>query len=103
MTPLLARRCLGAALLVGALPLVACKAKASTTQCDQLIDRYATLVVTEKLADASAAQIATEQAREKSAARGDDAFKNCSSEVSQAEFECAMRAATPDAFEKCLE
>jgi len=30
--------------------------------------------------------------REKSEARGDDAFKNCSSEVSQAEFECAMRA-----------
>jgi hypothetical protein len=80
-----------------------CKAKASSSQCDQLIDRYATLVVTEKLADASAEQIQAEQAREKAAARGDDAFKNCSSEVSQAEFECAMHAATPDAFEKCLE
>jgi hypothetical protein len=83
--------------------LGACKTKASASQCDQLIDRYATLVVTEKFADASAAQIQTEQTREKSAARGDDAFKNCSSEVSQAEFECAMRAPTPDAFEKCLE
>jgi hypothetical protein len=92
-----------AALLVCALPLGACKAKATASQCDQLIDRYATLVVTEKLADASAAQIQAEQGREKSAARGDDAFKNCSSEVSQAEFDCAMRASTPDAFEKCLE
>ena len=92
-----------AALLVFALPLGACKTKASASQCDQLIDRYATLVVTEKFADASPAQIQTEQGREKSAARGDDAFKNCSSEVSQAEFECAMRAATPDTFEKCLE
>jgi hypothetical protein len=92
-----------AALLVCAASLAGCKAKASASQCDQLIDRYATLVVTEKLADASAAQIQTEQAREKTAARGDDAFKNCSSEVSQAEFECAMRAPTPDAFEKCLE
>jgi hypothetical protein len=94
-----------AALALGAcaLSVGGCKAKASASQCDQLIDRYATLVVTEKLVDASAAQIQAEQVREKSAARGDDAFKNCSSEVSQAEFECAMRAPTPDAFEKCLE
>jgi hypothetical protein len=83
--------------------LGACKAKASASQCDQLVDRYATLVVTEKLADASAAAIQAEQAREKAAARGDDAFKNCSSEVSQAEFDCAMRTTSPDAFEKCLE
>lgn len=80
-----------------------CKAKASATQCDQLLDRYATLVVTEKFADASAAQIQKEQQREKEAAHGDDSFKNCSSEVSQAEFECAMRAQTADALEKCLE
>jgi hypothetical protein len=91
------------AVLAGATNVGACKAKASASQCDQLIDRYATLVVTEKLADASAEQIQAEQAREKSAARGDDAFKNCSSEVSQAEFACAMRAPNPDAFEKCLE
>lgn len=103
LTHLHRERCLVAALLACAASLGACKTKASASQCDQLIDRYATLVVTEKFADASAAQIQTEQAREKGAARGDDAFKNCSSEVSQAEFECAMRAANPDAFEKCLE
>jgi hypothetical protein len=80
-----------------------CKAKASASQCDQLLERYATLVVTEKHDDASAAQIHDEQQREKSEARSDDAFKNCSSEVSQAEFECALRAPTADAFEKCLE
>jgi hypothetical protein len=80
-----------------------CKTKATTSQCDQLLDRYATLVVTEKYGDASAEQIREEQQREKKAARGDDSFKNCSSEVSLAEFECAMRAPTADAFEKCLE
>lgn len=97
------RRLVPVLLFACAMSAGACKAKASATQCDQLIDRYATLVVTEKLADASAADIQKEQGREKTAARGDDAFKNCSSEVSQAEFECAMRATTPDAFEKCLE
>jgi len=80
-----------------------CKAKANASQCDQLLDRYATLVVTEKMVDASPAQIHAEQQREKGEARADDTFKNCNSEVSQAEFECAMRAPTADAFEKCLE
>jgi hypothetical protein len=83
--------------------IYACHPKASATQCDQLIDRYAQLVVTEKFPDASAEQIGLERDREKREARGDDAFKNCSSEVSQAEFACAMRALNADAFEKCLE
>jgi hypothetical protein len=82
---------------------VGCKAKASVTQCDLLIDRYAQIVVIEKYPDASLEQIEAERAREKSEARGDDAFKNCSSEVSQAEYRCAMSAASSDAFLKCLE
>jgi hypothetical protein len=91
------------AVLAASPAAMGCKAKASATQCDQLLERYATLVVREKLPDASTAQVQAEQQREKTEARGDDAFKNCSSEVSQAEFECAMRAATADALEKCLE
>jgi hypothetical protein len=80
-----------------------CKAKVSATQCDQLLDRYATLVVRERYPDASADRVRAEQEREKGEARGDDGFKNCSSEVSQIEFDCAMRAGTADALEKCLE
>ncbi len=80
-----------------------CKPKATGAQCDQLLDRYAQLVVTERFADAGPDQIKSEREREKSEARGDDAFKNCSSEVSQTEFDCAMRAPSADAVEKCLE
>jgi hypothetical protein len=83
--------------------LSSCKAKASPAQCDQLLDRYAALVVTEKSPDAAAAEVDTERAREKTEAHGDDAFKNCSSEVSQSEFECAMRSQNTEAFLKCLE
>jgi hypothetical protein len=89
--------------LVIAASSTACKPKASASQCDQLLDRYASLVVTARFPDASAAQIQAERDREKSEARSDDAFKNCSSQVSQTEFECAMHAPNPDAFEKCLE
>jgi hypothetical protein len=91
------------AFTAGAVLSPGCKPKASGAQCDQLLERYAQLVVTERFADASAEQIKAEREREKSEARGDDAFKNCSSEVSQAEFACAMRAPTADALEKCLE
>jgi hypothetical protein len=80
-----------------------CKPKATGAQCDQLLDRYAELVVTERFADAGQDRINAEREREKSEARGDDAFKNCSSEVSRVEFDCAMRAASADAVEKCLE
>jgi hypothetical protein len=92
--------------MAAAIALVAtggCKPKASGAQCDQLLERYAALVVTERFADAGQEQIRAEREREKSEARGDDAFKNCSSEVSQAEFQCAMHAPNADAVEKCLE
>jgi hypothetical protein len=83
--------------------VAACKPKATEFECDQLLDRYARLVVTEKHPDASADEIAAEQQREKAEARGDDAFKNCRSEVSRDELQCAMKATTADTFEKCLE
>ena len=80
-----------------------CRPKASAEQCEALVERYAELVVREKYLDASPAQIKSEQDRERNEARADDAFKNCRSEVSRVEFECAMRAANADALEKCLE
>jgi len=83
--------------------LADCKAKASESECDALLDRYARLVVLEKYPDASADVISQEQQREKAEARGDDAFKNCRSEVSRGDLECAMIAKTASAFEKCLE
>ena len=92
---------LAALTAVGALP--DCKPKVTTAQCDALVDRYAQLVVTEKHSDAGPDAIKAEQERERGEARGDDAFKNCTSEVSRAEFDCAMRAPTADALEKCLE
>lgn len=92
------------ALALAALALAAgCKAKATAAQCDALLDRYAQLVVTEKYPDASAMQVEAERTRERTEARGDDAFKNCSSEVSHTELECAMKATSSDAMLKCLE
>ena len=88
---------------LAAFAVAGCKQKATPAQCDQLLSRYASLVVQEKYPDAGAERIKAEQDREINEARGDDAFKNCSSEVSRAELDCAMKAPTADALEKCLE
>jgi hypothetical protein len=101
MPALIRTALLAACVTVAMLP--ACKPKITSAQCDTLVDRYAQLVVTEKLPDAGAETIKAEQERERGEARGDDSFKNCTSEVSRAEFDCAMHAATADAIEKCLE
>jgi hypothetical protein len=101
MSALIRAMLLAVGAVVATLP--ACKPKITPAQCDTLVDRYAQLVVTEKLPDAGPETIKVEQERERGEARGDDAFKNCTSEVSRAEFDCAMRAPTADAIEKCLE
>jgi hypothetical protein len=80
-----------------------CKPKVTPVECETLLDRYARLVVTETYPDASPDRVSVEEQRERGEARGDDAFKNCSSEVSRTEFDCAMRAETADTLEKCLE
>jgi hypothetical protein len=80
-----------------------CKKKATPDQCDRLLERFAMLVVNEKHADASAAQVEAEQKRERDEAKRDEAFRNCPSEVSKHELDCAMSATTSDAVLKCLE
>jgi len=92
-----------AVIAIAACLLVACRPKITPDQCDQMLGRYSQLVVRERFPDASSDQVSSEENREKGEARGDDAFKNCSAEVSQTEFACAMGAASADALEKCLE
>jgi len=80
-----------------------CRSKASAQQCNELLERYAELVVRERFPDAGQPEIEAERARELAAAKSDDQFKNCRSEVQPAEHACAIRATSPDALIKCLE
>lgn len=83
--------------------LAGCKKKANAKECDALLERFSELVVRERFPDAGAAQRKGEQDREKVEARGDDNFKNCTSEVQAEELACAMAAANSEALKKCLE
>lgn len=80
-----------------------CRKKASAKECEAMLDRFAELVVKERFADAGADQIAAERGRERKEAQGDDAFKNCTSEVQADELACAMKAETSERLIKCLE
>jgi hypothetical protein len=82
---------------------VSCRKKVSQQQCDELLDRFSELVVKERMPDAGAEALAAERVRERSEAKGDDAFKNCTSEVQVGEHACAMKAASSEALIKCLE
>ena len=97
------RRALLAIAIALALASGGCKKKVTQPQCEELLDRYATLVVREKLKDAPPEQLKAEQARERDEARSDDNFKNCTAELSTEDYACAMKALTADALEKCLE
>ena len=79
------------------------KRKATQTQCEDLLDHYAELVVRERMPDAGAAEVSAERQRERVEAAHSDEFKNCSSQVQPSEHECAMKAKTSEAVIKCLE
>src|SRR5258706_15818031 len=101
------RRAIALAIIVSAasssLAATGCRKKVTQPQCDELVDRFATLVVKEKMKDATPEQIKTEQAREREEAKSDDNFRNCTSELSTEDYACAMAATTSDAMMKCLE
>ncbi len=101
------RRAIALAIIVSAasssLAATGCRKRVTQPQCDELVDRFATLVVTEKMKDATPEQVKVEQARERDEAKNDDDFKNCTSELSVEDYSCAMAAKNSDAFMKCLE
>lgn len=89
--------------VVAALACTGCSKKVSQPECDQLVEHYASLVVRENNPDASAAVVKAEQERERREAKGDDGFKNCTTEVQRSEFGCAMRSTTSEGVLRCLE
>lgn len=101
------RACVTGLLLVAALASLAgmssCKKKVSQKECDEMLDRFSELVVKERMPDAGAEALAAERTRERSEAKSDDAFKNCTSEVQANEHACAMKATSSEALIKCLE
>jgi hypothetical protein len=101
-----ARRCARLVVMgatMATLVATSCKDRVSKAQCDDLLGRFAQLVVKEKLPSAPADVTRAEQAREREEAARDDNFKNCTTELRIEEYRCAMAATTADALLRCLE
>jgi hypothetical protein len=90
-------------LAVALLLLSGCKARVTQAECDQLLTRFAELVVTDRYPVASPEILRAERARAQAEAAGDDNFKNCTTELRQDDYRCAMAATTSEALLKCLE
>ncbi len=88
---------LGVALIAG------CHKKATETQCDALVDHYTELAMKEQSPDAAPADVEAQRKRVREESKNDDDFKNCTSEVEAADYECAMKATTTEGVERCLE
>jgi hypothetical protein len=68
-----------------------------------MLDRFAALVVAERVTEAPPEMVRAEQERERKEAADDDNFRNCASEVSTEDYACAMQATTSEAFMKCID
>jgi hypothetical protein len=90
-------------LLFVAATLIGCREHVTESQCDELVQRFAELVVQEKMPAAPPEAIHAEQARERAESASDDNFRNCTSELRVAEYRCAMAAGTAEALLQCLE
>ncbi|CAN5589145.1 hypothetical protein BH09MYX1_BH09MYX1_68070 [soil metagenome] len=80
-----------------------CHRKVTQSQCDTLVDHYAELAMKEQFPDAAPADIDSQKKKVREESKNDDDFKNCTSEIETADFDCAMKATTTDAIERCLE
>ena len=99
MSPVL--RALG--LCAFTLSIFGCHKKATPTECDALVTRYAELVAREAMPDASADDVKAAQAKAREEAADDEDFRACAGRVTHEELACAMAAPTADTFEACLQ
>jgi hypothetical protein len=84
----------------GVFAMLGCRKVATQPQCDAIVDRYVDLVVRAS-PDAGAVEETKKKVREM--AEADEDFRSCTTHVEVAQYECAMKAMTPEAIEKCLE
>jgi hypothetical protein len=76
---------------------------ATQAQCNAIVDRYVDLTVHAEAPDASVAEVSALKEKVREMAETDEDFRSCATHVESAQYDCAMRAPSADAIEKCLE
>jgi hypothetical protein len=89
--------------------LVSCRARPTAGECEAMLDRYLdmTIAADPAIAPMPPAQGEIARAMKKANKRSDESYRRvaaqCLREVSRAEYDCAMKAPTPNDWEACIE
>jgi hypothetical protein len=100
---------LAVAALLAAAPLCGCHKKVTKADCTQMLDHYLDMVIaqdpgTRNLPPAQAAAVREMKRAIKKAEKSyAQVEEQCETEVSRSEYDCAMKASIPDAWEACIE
>jgi hypothetical protein len=81
---------------------VACSQPLSADECNQLLTHYTELLARSEHKDISDDDVLRMEREARAKAAADREFARCSTKVSRAQFECAMKAPTVDDVERCL-
>ncbi len=90
------------ALFFACLTLAGCGRSLSQEECLRLLDHYTDKQIDQARPSTGAGDRARLMMEVETRAATDPAFASCTSQVSRAEFDCAMQAGTADAIERCL-
>jgi hypothetical protein len=91
------------ALLSATLALGGCGQRATSAECDALLDRYVELLIRQEDPAARQADIANAKSQARAKAAGNPAFLRCAREVRHRDVVCALAAPDVPEFEKCME
>lgn len=95
-------------LLLGALAL-GCNGKATKEQCAEMLDKYLDMTIAGEpsLADLSPAEARAAREMKKALRKNEPSYarvaNQCETEITKAEYRCAMKAPSPETWQACID
>ena len=92
-----------------AFALLGCNGKATKEQCSEMIDKYLDMTIASEpgLADLSPAEERAAREMKKALRKNEPSYARvstqCETEITKAEYRCAMKANTPETWQACID
>ncbi|MFO0739122.1 MAG: hypothetical protein U0270_24710 [Labilithrix sp.] len=89
--------------------LVACNGKATKEQCTEMLDKYLDMTIAGEpgLTDLSPAEQRAAREMKKALRKNEPSYARvstqCETEITKAEYRCAMKAPTPETWQACID
>ena len=91
------------------LVLAACNGKATKEQCNEMLDKYLDMTIAGEpgLTDLSPAELRAAREMKKALRKNEPSYARvatqCETEITKAEYRCAMKAPTPETWQACID